>query len=120
MSGQNNDRTYLAHDHSESMLYSYAVAEIIIHSDSTYTWKTWELKNKKDWEKYNLFKPKISTGKVTQKAEFYTLTEYRNGNETDFNFTVKISDRRLTFYYPNKRNKLRKTYTYKRIKKINE
>ena len=64
---------------------------------------------------YKKYEPEISNGKITRNNEFYTLTEYRNGNKTDFNWTVKITNKRLNFYYPNKNEKLRKSAKYKRI-----
>jgi hypothetical protein len=75
------------------------------------------MNSKKEWKTYQSFEPKIATGKITQNTEFHTLKEFRNGNETDFHWTVKIADKRLTFYYPNKRDKLRKTFIYKRTRK---
>lgn len=79
------------------------------------------MNNKKEWKTYKKYKPEISDGKITRNnefyslTEFYTLTEYRNGNKTDFDWNVKISDKRLNFYYPNKNGKLRKSAKYKRI-----
>jgi hypothetical protein len=113
--GQTTDRTYLRHDHNYSTTYSYEVTEITIHSDSTYTLKSWTVNNKKEWKTYKKYEPEISNGKITLNGEFYTLTEYRNGNKTDFDWIVKISDKRLNFYYPNKNEKLRKSAKYKRI-----
>jgi hypothetical protein len=113
--GQTDDRKYLRHYQSNSTTYFYGVTEIIIHSDSTYTWKSYEVNSKNEWKKYKKNKPEISVGKITQNGKFITLTEYRNGNKTDFNWTVKITNKRLNFYYPNKNEKLRKSAKYKRI-----
>ena len=113
--GQNADRTYLRHDHNYSTTYSYEVTELTIHSDSTYTLKSWSVNNKKEWKTYKKYQPEIHNGKITRNGEFYILTEYRNGNKTDFDWTVKIFDRRLNFYYLNKKGKLRKSAKYKRI-----
>ena len=113
--GQSDDRKCLRHYQSNSATYFYGVTEIIIHSDSTYTWKSYEVNSKNEWKKYKKNKPEISVGKITQNGKFITLTEYRNGNKTDFNWTVKITNKRLNFYYPNKNEKLRKSAKYKRI-----
>jgi hypothetical protein len=112
--GQTSDPTYLRHDHNYSTTYSYEITEITIHSDSTYTLKSWSVNNKKEWKTYTEYKPEVSNGKITRNERFYTLTEYRNGNKTDFNWTVKITDKRLIFYYPNRNGKLRKSAKYKR------
>lgn len=114
--GQTTELKYLRHDHNYSTTYSYDVTEITIHSDSTYTLRTWMLNNKKEWKSYNKYKPEINSGKITKNGEFYTLFELRNGNKTDFDWTVKITDRRLNFYYPDEKGKLRISAKYKRIK----
>lgn len=113
--GQNSDRTYRNHDHNYSTTYSYDVNEIIIHSDSTYTSKSWSVNSKKEWKTYKEYKPEISNGKITKNGNFITLTEYRNGNKTEYSWTIKICDKRLDFYYPNRNGKLRKTARFKRI-----
>ncbi len=113
--GQDSDRTYLRHGHNYSTTYSYGITEITIHSDSTFTWKSWSVYNKKDWKTYKEYMPEISNGKITRNGEYYILTEYRNGNKTDFNWTVKFNDKRLNFYYPIKNEKLRISAKYKRI-----
>ena len=113
--GQKNDRIYLAHGDNFGPTYSYDITEMIIHSDSTYTSKSYSVFNKKDWETYKTKTPEISNGKITRNGEFYILTQYRNGNKTDFFWTVKISDKKLVFYYANDNGKMKKTGTYKRI-----
>ena len=113
--GQTSDRTYLRHGHHYGTTYSYQVSQITVHSDSTFTWKVWIMNNKKEWKTYKEFEPEISNGQITQSGKFYTLTEYRNGNKTDFNWKIKINDRRLNFYYPNKKEKLKISAKYKRI-----
>ncbi len=113
--GQSSDRTYLGHYHNYGTAYSYGVTEIIIHSDSTYTWKSWSVNNKKEWKTYKKRKPEVSNGKITRNGKFYTLTQYRNGNKTDFNWTAKIHDKQLNFYYPKRNGKLKKSFKYKRI-----
>jgi hypothetical protein len=73
------------------------------------------MNNKKEWKTYKEYEPEISNGKIIRDGNFYKLTEYRNGNKTDFNWTVKIKERRLNFYYPNKNEKLKISARYKRI-----
>src|SRR5690606_38870925 len=109
--GQTNDQIYLAHGHNFGPTYSYGITEIIIHSDLTYTWKSYSVANKKEWKTYKIKAAEIHNGKITRNGEFYTLTEYRNGNKTDFTWTVKIFDKKILFYYPNSKGKLRRTVT---------
>jgi hypothetical protein len=73
------------------------------------------MNNKKEWKTHKEYKPNISNGKITRNGKFYILTEYRNGNKTDFNWSIKINDRRLNFYYPNKKKKLKIGARYKRV-----
>ena len=112
--GQNSDRTYIGHDHNYSSTYSYGVTEITIHLDSSYTWKSWNVSNKKQWKTYKEYEPKISKGKITWNGEYYIFTEYRNGNKTDFYWIAKLNDKRLKFYYPNENKKMRISAKYKR------
>ena len=113
--GQTSDQKYLRHYQGNSTTYFYGVTEITIHSDSTYTWKSYEVESKREWRKYKKNKPEISVGKINQNGKFYILNEYRNGNETDIVWNVKILERKLNFYYPNKIGKLKKSAKYKRI-----
>ena len=113
--GQNSDRTYLTHGHHYGSTYSYQVSQITIHSDSTFTWKVWIMNNKKEWKTYKEYEPEISNGRIIPNGKFCTLTEYRNGNKTDFSWTIKIMDRRLKFCYPSKNEKLKIGAKYKRI-----
>jgi hypothetical protein len=112
---QPKDKVYRAHDHNYSTDYSYSIREIIIHSDSTFTQKNYSVSRKKDWKTYKKYTPEISKGKITKKGDYYILTEYRNGHKTDFFYTTKIKERKLIFFFPNRREKMRRTYVYRRI-----
>jgi hypothetical protein len=113
--GQKNDRTYFSRNHNYSTTYSYDVTEITIHSDSTYSKRNWSMFGKKEWRKYKNYKPEIKNGKINCNGEFYILTEYRNGIETDYNWKVKITKKRLTYYYEIKNGKYKKGIKFKRI-----
>ena len=113
--GQKSDRKYLRHYQGNSTTYFYGVTEIVIHSDSTFTWKNYEVESKRKWKTYKKNKPEIYTGKINQIGKLSTLTEYINGNETDIFWKVKISNKKLNFYYLNKNEKLKKSVKYKRI-----
>lgn len=114
---QNTDNTYLSHDHNYGSAYSYAVTEFIIHSDSTYTRKDYDLSSKKEWKDYKQYTPEISIGKIHTKGKFQILTEYHNGNKTDFFWAAKIKERKLIFFFPNRRGIMKRTAVYKRIDK---
>lgn len=112
---QQDDKVYLAHYHNYGFMYSYDVTEFIIHPDSTYTRKDYTLSNKRDWRNYNEYPSKTSKGRITKHGNFFKLREYRNGHKTDFYLTAKIKDRKLIFFYQNRKGKLKRGYTYKRI-----
>ncbi|QHI35865.1 hypothetical protein IMCC3317_12130 [Kordia antarctica] len=113
--GQNNVKKYLAHNHNYSTDYSYSIREIIIHPDSTYIFKNYSVSSKKEWKTYKQYKPEISSGTITKSSDYFVLTEYRSGHETDFSWTVKISDRKIVFFFPNRKGKMRTAIAYKRI-----
>ncbi len=116
---QSKSKTYLRHDHNYSMTYSYDVSELTINSDSTFTWKTWDVRNKKEWKKYkNHYPILIDVGKVYKKGDFHILREYINGEASDITWTVKITDRKLKIYssFDKKKGKRETVVKYKRIK----
>jgi hypothetical protein len=116
---QNSDKVYLTRNHNFGTTYSYDVTEITIHSDSTYTRKNWSMINKKEWRDYKKYIPDMSVGKINRKGDYYQLIEYRGAVKTDFNWKVKITEKRLIYYYYNYRDKLKKGYKFKRIKNEN-
>ncbi|MEP4908071.1 MAG: hypothetical protein ABJP80_12350 [Algibacter sp.] len=113
--GQSNDRIYLGHGHNYGPSYSYGISEMLLHSDSTYTRKNYNGFNKNDWKKYKSLVPEISHGIVSKNGKFYTLTELRSKKKTGHSWTVKITKRRMTFYYSSKNGKLKKGHSYRRL-----
>ncbi len=114
---QSTSKTYLRHGHNYGFTYSYEVSKITINSDSTFTWKSWAMNNKKEWEKYKEYSPdNIRYGKIHKKNDFYILNEYIDGDKSDIIWTVKILDRKLKIYYSFKKGKLKQVAKYKRIK----
>jgi hypothetical protein len=116
---QNSDKVYLSRNHHYGPVYSYDVTEITIHSDSSYTRKNWIMVNKKEWRDYKKYIPDVSVGKINRKGDYYQLTEYRDAEKTDFKWIVKITEKRLIYFYYNYKNKLKKGYKFKRIKNKN-
>ncbi len=115
--GQTLDKIYLHRNHNYGPTYSYSISEITIHSDSTFTWKTWNLRSKKEKKLYKEIVPKSFKGKITQNGKFYTITEYRNGKKSDIYWTIKVNNKRLLFlYYQDINGKLPNGARYKRIR----
>ena len=116
---QGNDKTYLTRNHNYGTTYSYGITEIIIHSDSTYTRRDWSMLNKKEWKDYEKYKPELSVGKIIFNGKNYVLNEYRNGNKTDFEWNIILTEKKLTFFYYKENGGIDKVSKYKRIKRRN-
>jgi len=117
--GQKNDKIYFTKNHNYSTTYSYDVTEIIIHSDSTYTRMNWSTFGKKDWKNYKKYKPELSNGKIHFNGKNYVLNEYRNGNKTDFSWNIKLTERKLIYFYYVGQGKIEKGIKFKRVRKGN-
>ena len=114
---QLKSKTYLSRAHDRnSTTYCYSVQELTIYSDSTYISKSW-CTSKKEWRKYQEFKPEIDSGKVIIKGNNYLLSEYRNGKRTDFSRVAQITDRRIYYIYLDLNDELKRATKFKRIKK---
>lgn len=96
-------------------MYSYSITEFIIHPNNTYTRKNYDVFAKREWKSYKKYTPKISKGKITKQGIYHIFTEYRSGIASDFSLTAKLKKRKLIFFYPNRRGKMRKTFVYRRI-----
>ena len=112
---QNSNRVYLSHGHNYGTDYSYGVSEIEISKDSLYVWRSWSMSYKKEWRSYKEYEPNIKKGTLKQNGEFFILEEHTSeGVPNGTTWIVKISDRRLKFfYYLN--DKLRRGANYKRL-----
>jgi hypothetical protein len=115
MKGQSNNSTYLLKEASTCMKNYLNVVELTIHDDATFTRISFGCGEKKNWKNYKQWKTQIQNGRITGNGIYNILTEYRNGIKTEFSWTVKISDKRVFYYGPNKNNALKKTKKYKRI-----
>ena len=115
MKGQSNNSTYLLKEASTCIKNYFNVVELTIHDDATFTRISFGCGEKKNWKNYKQWKTQIQNGRISGNGIYNILTEYRNGIKTEFSWTVKISDKRVFYYGPNKNNALKKTKKYKRI-----
>ncbi len=89
--------------------------ELTIHDDGTFTHIAFGCGEKKNWKNYKNWNTQFINGRISGNGEYNILTQYRDSFKTDFSWTVKISDKRVFYYAPNKNNVLKKIKKYKRI-----
>ena len=110
-------KKYISHRKIESVTRCYSVNEITIYPDSTYTFRGC-CTSKKNWKDYTKIEMKIDSGRISKKGKYYILTEYKNGQKTDYppRF-IKINDRRILFYYKfsDRDNKLKRVNKFQRF-----
>jgi hypothetical protein len=112
--GQTNDRIYLSKSHSYGKYYCYSVQELIIHSDSTYTRKSY-CTSKKEWRKYKTLEPITQNGKITRNGNLYTLTAHKDGIETEYNWTLELKNEKAKLFFTDKKGKRKLLTKYKQI-----
>ncbi len=112
--GQTTEKTYYVKGVSNGPTYCYQVTELIIKPNSEYELNSYGCGDKKRWKEYKKWKSEKSSGKITKSGEYYTLTEYRNGNKTDLSWNCKIKNKAVIFYLDIGNGKMRRTTKYKR------
>ena len=115
INGQDSIRTYKIESKSYEIEKKYAIQEIIISSDSTYSHLNYRLDNKSQRKEYRTFKAEETKGKFRKAGDYYL---FRPFNQT-FEFgKYKITEKYITYYYPWKKNKFRRGAKFKRIEKL--
>lgn len=115
INGQDSIRTYKIESKSFEIEKKYAIQEIIISSDSTYTHLNYRLDDKSQRKEYRTFKAGETKGKFRKAGDYYL---FRPFNQT-FEFgKYKITEKHITYYYPWKKNKFRRGAKFKRIEKL--
>ncbi len=102
INGQSYNRTYLLKGPAADSANCFKVVELTIHDDGTFTRIAFGCGEKKNWKNYKNWKTQFINGRISGKGDFNILTQYRDSFKTDFSWTVKISDRRVFYYAPNK------------------
>lgn len=115
-----NDKIYLAHGLEHGINHLYGVSEIIIKSDFTFSWKTYNI-NKVNWKNYLNGKKIIHiNGKVLKENDLYVLKEVGSNTKGQNEWIVNIKKEKIEFYIK-ENSKIIKTKTeYKRIKTIDK
>ena len=105
INGQDSIRTYKIESKSFEIEKKYAIQEIIISSDSTYSHLNYRLDNKSQRKEYRTFKAEETKGKFRKAGDYYL---FRPFNQT-FEFgKYKITEKYITYYYPWKKNKFKR------------
>jgi hypothetical protein len=115
INGQSYNRTYQLKGPQEDAANCFKVVELTIHDDGTFSRIAYGCGEKKNWKNYKNWKTQFINGKISGNGKYNILTQYKDSFKTDFSWTVKISDKRVFYYAPNKNNVLKKTAKYKRI-----
>jgi hypothetical protein len=111
---QTSDKTYLTHGYDNDGK-GYNVCEIIVHSDSSYTFKSYKVSKRNERKHYKKVKPEVSYGKIEKDGEFYKHTEYKNETKTNSYWFSKFAKDKIIIYGEDKNGKLVKLNVYKRI-----
>lgn len=106
-----NDKLYFGRSHNYGTLYSYSVAEIYISSDSIMTRYDYKLPNKKEWKNYKNYPSHKEVNKISKRGKFYYLINPQNGLENETHY-LRITNRKLTYYYKDSENNFTKGYTF--------
>ena len=112
--GQNSVRIYKVESKTFEINKKYAIQELLIYSDSTYSHRNYKLNDKSQNSDYRYLNPIVTNGTFRKEGDFYYL---KPNNE---NFEIgryKINDKYVSYYYDMKNGKIKKGAKYKRVKK---
>lgn len=97
--GQGSSKSYIGRGVVHGPTYCYRVTTIDINSDSTYLRKDFGCGNKKSWKEYLKWEVEISGGKIKKWRDYYRMTEYRNNAPTVSEFKLRMTERKMIFWY---------------------
>jgi hypothetical protein len=112
---QSKDKTYITHGYSNDG-DGYNICEIVIHQDSSYTFKKYKVVKRKDRNNYKSSTPIISFGKIKRNGAYFIHTAYKNGYPTDDYLVSRLSDHKIILYKEHDDGYLERIEVYKRNK----
>ncbi|WP_025663491.1 hypothetical protein [Aquimarina megaterium] len=62
-----------------------------------------------------MLEPITQNGKITQNGNFHTLTAYKDGIETEYNWTLELQNKKAKLYFTDKKGKRKLLTKYKQI-----
>ena len=111
-----NDKIYLAHGIEHGINHPYGVSELIIKTDSTFSWKNYNV-NKNNWKDYVTTESEISiSGKVLKENELYVLEEIGCNTKGRNKWIVNINEKKIEFYIKENLETIKTKTEYQRIK----
>nr|WP_321222470.1 hypothetical protein [uncultured Psychroserpens sp.] len=111
---QDSDQIYLTHDYSNDG-NGYNICEIVVHVDSSYTFKKYKVAKRKDPKLYKSSTPHISFGKIKKEGNYYIHTAYSNGKPTSNYLVSRFTNNRIILYKEHDDGYLERLENYKLI-----
>lgn len=114
--GQRMPKSYLGRGVVHGPTYCYRVTVVEINPDSTYLRNDYGCGDKNSWKGYSKWDTETSVGRIKKWGDYYRMTEYRNKKATGGEFKLRITKRKIIFWYVNEEPKRRsKGLVLKRI-----
>ncbi|TXD84261.1 hypothetical protein ESY86_06680 [Subsaximicrobium wynnwilliamsii] len=111
---QSQDKTYLRQGYSHDG-NGYNVCELIIHSDSSYTFKKYKLENRKSRTEYRNYEPETAYGIIEKVGDFYEHTKIVNDSIPDKQWISQITNKKVILFTEKANGSLKRLEAYKRI-----
>ena len=111
---QEGDKTYMTQGYSNDG-DGYNICEIVVHADSTYTFKKYKIPKRTDRKDYRTSAPTITFGKLSKAGAYYIHTAYNDGEPTDSYLVSRLSDKKIILYKELDDGRLERLEAYKRI-----
>ena len=111
---QQSEKLFFGRFHNYSTVYSYGVTEISISKDSIFTRYDYKLPNKKEWKKYKNYQPRKERLRISKRGEYYVFVDSLSGEEIFEMHRLKITRKKLTYYFKDSNGDLTKGFTFKK------
>ena len=110
---QREEKVYFGRADNYSTVYSYSVTEFYVSSDSLLTIYNYRVPNKKEWRNYKKYGARKDAYIISKRGQYYYLVNPESGVEND-SHCLKITEKKLTYYYRAEDGSLIKGFTFKR------
>jgi len=110
---QKEEKVYFGKADNYSTIYSYSVTEIYVSSDSLMTRYNYRVPNKKEWRNYKKYSVTKDVYIISKKGQYYYLSNPESHAENE-RHCLKITEKKLTYYYRAEDGSLIKGFTFKR------
>ena len=110
---QKEEKVYFGKADNYSTVYSYSVTEIYVSSDSIMRRYNYRVPNKKEWRNYKKYSVTKDEYIISKKGQYYYLFNPKSHAENEMH-CLKITEKKLTYYYRAEDGSLIKGFTFKR------